>query len=119
MWNSANLLDQFSVKKNLLGTREGERERERERPDDQDEQQNVLSSTCLTSSPINQDPTLTSSWAYVRRMDLPTQKNKNLTTVPSRIEYKETTVLQRTEIDLFIEINFANACDMTIISPEA
>ena len=40
-----------------------ERERERERPADQDEQQNFDSSTCLTSSPINQDPALTSSWA--------------------------------------------------------
>lgn len=46
------------------------RARREKGPVDQDEQQNLASSICLTSSPINQEPTLTSSWAYVRRIDL-------------------------------------------------
>lgn len=43
---------------------------ERKRPVDQDEQQNLFSSMCITSSPINHDPVLTSSCAYVRRINL-------------------------------------------------
>jgi len=52
-----------------VSERERERERERVRPDDQ-EQQNFPSLMCFTSSPINHDPVLTSSWAYIRRIDL-------------------------------------------------
>lgn len=37
--------------------------REQETPDDQDEQQNFLSSACMASAPINQEPAETSSWA--------------------------------------------------------
>lgn len=37
---------------------------------DQEEQQSLPSSTCLTSRPMNHEPTLTSSCAYVRRIDL-------------------------------------------------
>lgn len=39
-------------------------------PDDHEEQQNFLSWMCFTSSPINHDPALTSSCAYVRRIYL-------------------------------------------------
>lgn len=42
---------------------ERKKDREWERPVDQDEQQNFASSTYFASSPINQDPVLTSSWA--------------------------------------------------------
>ena len=44
--------------------------KDRKRPVDHEEQQNFDSSICFTSSPMNHDPVLTSSWAYVRRRDL-------------------------------------------------
>lgn len=44
-----------------------------QRPEVHNEQHSFPSSTCLTSSPINHDPTLMSSWAYVRRIDLAIQ----------------------------------------------
>lgn len=46
----------------------------REIPDAQDEQQNFVSSIYFTSSPINHDPVVTSSWAYERRIDLQEQR---------------------------------------------
>lgn len=58
-------------------------------PEDHDEQHSFPSLTCLTSRPIIHDPTLTSSWANVRR------------------------------IDLLMEINCATALETTNISPEA
>lgn len=50
--------------------RERKKREERKRPRDQEEQQNFLSFMCFTSSPINHDPALTSSCAYVRRISL-------------------------------------------------
>uniref|UniRef100_A0A2P2PAE7 Uncharacterized protein n=1 Tax=Rhizophora mucronata TaxID=61149 RepID=A0A2P2PAE7_RHIMU len=44
-------------------------------PVDHDEQQNFPSSMCFTSSPMNHEPALMSSWAYVRRIDLLIQMN--------------------------------------------
>lgn len=52
-----------------------DQERDEDQPVDEGEQQNFLSSTCLTSSPINQEPALTSSWAYIRRIDLQEEEN--------------------------------------------
>lgn len=48
---------------------------DRKEPDAQEEQQNFPSSTCLTSSPMNQDPAVTSSWEYVRRNNLQNQNH--------------------------------------------
>ena len=54
------------------------RKREEDRPVDQGEQQNFPSSTCFISSPINQDPVVTSSWAYIRRIDLCKEEKINV-----------------------------------------
>jgi len=45
-----------------------------DKPEGHDEQHNLASFTCFTASPIIHDPTLTSSWAYVRRTDLHRKK---------------------------------------------
>lgn len=50
------------------------RKMEINQPADWDEQQNFCSSMCLTSRPINHDPALISSWAYVRRTNLKKQQ---------------------------------------------
>ena len=41
----------------------------------------------FTSSPINHDPALTSSWAYVRRIDLENQRKMSTQSCPARCVY--------------------------------
>ena len=57
-------------------------ERERERHKGKEEQQNLPSSMCFTSSPINHDPLLTSSLAYAQRIDLENQRKMSNSILP-------------------------------------